>query len=89
MPYITTTNQFWIAANIIFDMGTGATREVMMLVNREIDATIFGTEAEARLFFDFVCVRAQHIQWFLDPPTPQRPQGWVIRGLQSRPPSMR
>jgi len=77
------TNTFWIAANIIFDLGTGATRQVLMLVNRDSDATIFLTEIEAKGYFSFVKNRATHIEWFLDSPTPQRPKGWVIRGVQT------
>ncbi len=78
------TNRFWIAANILFDTATGETRQVLMLVNRESDATIFDTEPEALNFLSFVKVRAPQIQWFLDAPTPVRPQGWVIRGVQSK-----
>jgi hypothetical protein len=77
------TNIFWIAANIIFDLGTGATTQVLMLVNRESDATIFQTEQEAQTYFSFVSLRSPHLQWFIDPPTPIKPQGWVIRGMQT------
>ncbi|MGA2904210.1 MAG: hypothetical protein ABSD98_10290 [Candidatus Korobacteraceae bacterium] len=76
-------NTFWIAANIIFEMATGKTSEVLMLVSRESDATVFATEREAETFLRFVEVRAQTIRWFLDPPTPQRPN-YVIRGEQTR-----
>jgi hypothetical protein len=82
MPPSAMTNTFWIAANIIFDLGTGATRQVLMLVNRDSDATIFLTESEAKGYLSFVKNRATHIEWFLDPPIPQR-QGWVIRGVQT------
>lgn len=81
MVYIT-TNQFWIAANIIFELGTGQTKEVLMLVNNVLEATVFPSEQEAANFYNFVRSRASTVQWFLDPPTPQRPQGWVIRGIQ-------
>lgn len=81
MPLV--TNQFWIAANIIFDVSTGDRRNVLMLVNRPDDATVFPSEADARRYFMFVTPRAPEIQWSLEPPNPQRPQGWVIRGLQS------
>jgi hypothetical protein len=76
------TNTLWIAANIIFDLETGKTTQVLMLVNREVDATIF-QEKEATTYFSFVQRRAQSVQWFLDKPTPQRPQGYVIRGVQT------
>ncbi len=75
-------NQFWVAANIIFDLATGKTNQVLMLVNRPIDATIFVTQSEAQNYFSFVSLRAQNITWYLEGPTPQRPQGWVIRGQQ-------
>jgi hypothetical protein len=80
------TNTFWIAANIIFELGTGATKQVLMLVNRESDATVFESEKEAQTYFSFVKNRAQDIQWFLESPTPQRPRGWVIRGVQTTTP---
>jgi hypothetical protein len=77
------TNKFWISANIIFDLVTGATSQVLMLVNNVSDATIFETEKEAQDYFSFVKRRAENISWFIDGPTPQRPQGWVIRGVQT------
>jgi hypothetical protein len=80
MPVV--TNRFWIAANIIFNTNTGATNNVLMLVNRESDATIFAA-TDAEKYFAFVSSRAKDIQWFLDPPTIQRPQGFVIRGTQT------
>lgn len=82
MPY-QRTNVFWVAANILFDMNTGKRTDVLMLVSRETDATIFNTEQEATGYLAFIQHRAQHIQWFLDAPTPQRPLGWVIRGVQT------
>jgi hypothetical protein len=80
-PPYTVTSVFWIAGNIIFDLGTGKTTNVLMLVNRESDATIFA-ENDARTYLSFVAQRAPQIQWYLDSPKPQRPQGWVIRGVQ-------
>ena len=74
-------NTFWIGANIIFDLETGATRQVLMLVNREFDATSF-EEKEANTILAFVKQRAAHITWSLDKPTAQRPQGYLIRGVQ-------
>jgi len=78
----TIINQFWIAANVIFNTQTGATDQVLMLVNRATDATIFTTQAEAENYYRFVAVRAPNISWTLEAPIPQRPQGWVIRGQQ-------
>lgn len=82
MPIV---SNLWIAANIIFDLATGKTSQVLMLVNRPTDATIFTTQTEAQNYFTFVSMRAPHISWFLEAPTPQRPQGWVIRGQQVQP----
>jgi hypothetical protein len=76
------TNTLWIAANLIFDLDTGKTSNVLMLVNQESDATIFKDLSEGQKYLSFVQVRAGSIQWFLDPPIPQRPQGYVIRGVQ-------
>ncbi len=78
------TSILWIAGNIIIDTTTGETNQVLMLVNRESDATVFDTETEARRYLLFVQTRIQNIQWFLDEPTPIRPQGWVIRGIQTK-----
>jgi len=79
------TNTFWIEANIILDLGTGERRDVLMLASNERDASIFQTEELARNYLEFVANRAKDVQWFLDPPTPQRPQGWLIRGVQTTP----
>ena len=54
------TNTFWVAANIIFDLRTGATTQVLMLVNRESDATIFETENEAQTYLSFNIPRAAY-----------------------------
>jgi hypothetical protein len=77
------TNKFWIAANIMFDLGTGKKTEVLLLVNNEIDATFF-KEAEAHRYKDFVARRADNIEWFVEP-TRLRGSGelFVIRGLQN------
>lgn len=77
------TNTVWIGANIIFDLETGKTTNVLVLVYRQEDASSFLTKQDADFYFNFVSSRAQHLQWFLDPPTPQRPKGYVIRGVQT------
>ena len=77
------TNTFWIAANIIFDMRSGQTSQVLMLVNRPDDAAVFQTKEEAEKYLLFVQLRAQHIAWTLEQPTPQRPLGYLIRGVQT------
>ena len=83
-------NTFWIAANIIFDLSTGTTKQVLMLVNRADDATVFSSEKEAETYLNFVQVRAPNIRWVIEIPTPliatpmpQKPQGYLIRGVQT------
>ena len=62
---MTIVNNFWIAANIIFDLGTGKTSQVLMLVNQPTDATIFPTETEARNYYSFVTnARTSHFVVF-------------------------
>lgn len=76
------TNTFWIAANITFDLKTGDTRDILTLVNHEIDATAFN-RADAELYYSFVTVRAQKIIWSIEE-TNLRGKGWfVIRGVQN------
>ncbi len=76
------TNEFWIAANIIFDLGTGEKKDILMLVNHEIDATFFN-RGDAELYYTFVTMRAKNIVWKIEP-TNLRGQGWfVIRGVQN------
>jgi hypothetical protein len=77
------THTFWIAANIVIEMATGKTSDVLMLVNRPGDATIFSTENEAETYLSFVESRVPRIRWFIDAPTPQTPEGYVIRGVQT------
>lgn len=77
-------NTFWIAANIIFDLKTGETKDVLTLVNHEIDATFFRRE-DADLYYSFVTGRTaqKNIQWTIDSSN-LRGQGWfVIRGVQN------
>ena len=84
MPYYDNrTNTFWIGANIIFDIGTGKTTNVLMLVNRKEDASVFATRDDADKYLLFVQNRAPRIVWTIEPPTPQRPQGFLIRGEQT------
>ena len=75
-------NWFWIAANIIFDLKTGDKREILTLVNHEIDATFFKKD-EAENYKKFVAQRADNIEWFVDE-TNLRGKGlYVIRGEQN------
>ena len=76
------TNQFWVAANIILDLGTGGRSNVLMLVSNEREATVFDLINDATTYFEFVKRKAPEIYWSLEPPTPQRPQGYIIRGVQ-------
>jgi hypothetical protein len=75
-------NTVWIGANIIFDMETGKASNVLTLVYRAEDATVWPTAQDANRYQAFVAARAGHMQWFVDSPTPQRPLGYVIRGVQ-------
>lgn len=80
------TNTFYIAANIIFDLGTGEKKEVLMLVNHDIDATFF-KKADADAYKAFVETRATasatKISWSVEK-TMLRGTGdlYVIRGVQ-------
>jgi len=78
------TNTFYIAANILFDIGTGEKKEVLMLVNHEIDATFF-KKADADAYKEFVARRTTNneITWSVDQ-TRLRGTGdlYVIRGVQ-------
>jgi len=75
------TNTFWIGANILFDLETGRTSQVMLLVNREDDATTF-KEEDARSYLAFVKRRAADIQWSLAR-SKTRPDMYVIKGVQN------
>jgi hypothetical protein len=76
------TNTFWIAANIVFDLRTGERKDVLTLVNHEIDATFF-TESDALNYKNFVQSRADDIQWFVEQTRLRGPSKFVIRGVQN------
>lgn len=78
------TNTFWIAANITFDLKTGETKEILTLVNREIDAT-FWKRKDADNAKEFVERRAPEIQWSVDESMLRGKKGelFVIRGVQN------
>jgi hypothetical protein len=68
MPYVTTTpsgNTFYIAANIIFDLATGETKNVLMLVNKAEDASVFTAE-DAQNYANFVKHRSPRIIWSIE-----------------------
>ncbi len=80
----TTVNTFWVAANVMFDLGTGETKQILLLVNKVEDATVF-TSQDATNYFNFVSVRARNIVWVIEPLTsgPFRLAGrFVIKGEQ-------
>ena len=85
-------NTYYIAANIIFDLATGETRQVLMLVNKPEDASVF-TAVDADTYLKFVQVRAQKIIFTAErvsPMTPglfphvmkMSPDSWIIKGVQ-------
>jgi outer membrane cobalamin receptor len=75
------TNTLYIAANLIFDLETGKTTQVLQLANREDDATNF-TQAEVNTYMNFVKERARNIQWHIEKSN-QRPGTFVIKGIQN------
>jgi hypothetical protein len=81
----TTANTFWVAANVMFDLGTGEKKEILLLVNKVEDATIF-TEQDAQRYVQFVAVRASNIAWSVERLTSghnlQRIGRFVIKGVQ-------
>jgi len=77
------TNIFWIAANITIDIKTGEKKDILTLVNHEIDATFFKRK-DAELYFNFIATRTPDINWSIDQ-TRLRGTGdlFVIRGVQN------
>ena len=73
-------NVLYIAANILFDLGTGKTNQVLMLVTRESDASTF-TSGEVNKYVQFVQARAANITWSVQPSKDQSGQ-YVIKGVQ-------
>ncbi len=78
------TNTFWVAANILFDLGTGEKKEVLMLVNHEADATFF-KKADVDTYKAFVERRAANIVWAVEPTNLRGRIGeyFVIKGMQN------
>ena len=75
------TNTFWLGGNILFDLETGKTTQVLLLVNREEDATTF-KEDDARTYLAFVKRRTSDIQWSQHK-SKERPTMFVIKGVQN------
>lgn len=76
------TNTFWVAANFTIDLDTGKTTRILTTANHQSDAAEFHAQQDAQKFYDFVRARIPEVQWFIDPPTPQKPW-FVIRGTQT------
>lgn len=76
-------NVFWIGANILVDTATGETKQVLMLVYREEDASAFPPqEAENyKTFFGSRAERITAINWSVQRAR-NRPGFWVVRGEQ-------
>jgi hypothetical protein len=76
------TNTFWLAANILFDLGTGKRTDVLTLVNQEIDASVF-QKSVAEGFLNFVATRSPEIRWAVEPTNLRGSGLYVIRGMQN------
>lgn len=79
---------FWVAANVMFDLGTGEKKDILLLVNKVEDATVF-TEQDAQRYLEFVGARASNIAWSVERLTIghigrklQRLGRFVIKGVQ-------
>jgi hypothetical protein len=90
-------NTFWVAANIMFDIRSGETREILLLANKAEDATVF-TKEDADRYYNFVTLRAAnlirntYIVWSIEPVTtiphvlnltPPSQRRYVIKGVQN------
>ena len=86
MPIVSTTpsNTFYIAVNIIFDLATGDTKNVLMLVNKAEDASVFNAE-DAQNYANFVKRRASKIIWSVEQLTTghdlERLGRFIIKGV--------
>jgi hypothetical protein len=60
-----TVNTFYVAANIIFELRNGETRDVLMLVNKVEDASTF-SRTDADNYLSFIQARAQSIIWSVE-----------------------
>jgi hypothetical protein len=77
-------NTFYIGANILFDLETGKTSQILLLATSESSATYF-TKTDAENYLAFVVPRAErfakNIKWTVEE-TNQRTGMYVIRGVQ-------
>ena len=76
------TNTFWIAANLTIDLQTGEKKDILTLVNHEIDATFF-KEMDAKNYKAFVERRVPDIQWQVYESLLRGRGLYVIRGVQN------
>jgi len=76
-------NVFWIGANILCDMRTGETKQVLMLVYREEDASTFTQEdaVSYKSFFESRAAQIAKINWSIHRAA-ARPGLFVVRGGQ-------
>ena len=72
----------------MFELGTGEKKEILLMVNKVEDATVF-TEQEVQRYFQFVAARASNIAWSVERLTIghigrklQRLGRFVIKGVQ-------
>jgi hypothetical protein len=75
-------NVFWVGANVLFDLQTGKTTQVLLLVYRVEDASTFNKQ-DADTYLSFVQTRANNIAWSIQR-SPNMGEGrFVIRGEQN------
>jgi len=75
-------NVFWVGANVLFDLQTGKTTQVLLLVYRVEDASTFNKQ-DADAYMSFVQTRATNIAWSIQA-SPSMGEGrFVIRGEQN------
>jgi hypothetical protein len=78
------TNTFYIALNIIFDLATGESKNVLMLVNKAEDASSFSA-LDAENYLKFVSARAPRIIWEIVPVKSPQVTGYGIPRIQVEP----
>jgi hypothetical protein len=75
------TNTLFLQANVMMSLETGLTTQILLLANREDDATTF-KPAEVDTYYSFVQRRVNYIEWS-KVESKERPGFWVIRGIQN------
>jgi hypothetical protein len=76
-------NKLWIGANILFNLATGETTQVLQFVFREDDASTFTEEnaTTTRAFIESRAARYAKILWSVERSS-TRPGFFVIKGVQ-------